>query len=345
MKKILSLMLLCAAVTFASCSKDEEPVPVPVTGVTLNKTDMRLTKGFKETLVATISPENADNKELGWFSSNTSVATVSETGEVTAVSPGTAIIVAGSSEGAKMAACNVTVTPPSVSIGLTSDVYSINEYAPGDKAEIVIPIATEMAGDITCIVKATDETAVSTGDNWDYKLTSTQIKIEKGSKEGKVIISLKDHMAQKEDRTFKLEITAVSSDCANEEVKLDATSTECQVTIKKVAREATFLKSSITASKQTSPIDLSLCLTAPVGQDVTITIAPMSGGTAKENVDYKLASHQVTIKAGQTVSSIKMEILNDVNATCNFEIIEVTGNVDVAMNAYCQLKIQKAANK
>jgi len=54
---------------------------VPVTGVTLNKTTMKLTTiGGTETLTATVAP----NKAVTWTSSNTAVATVSAAGLVTA---------------------------------------------------------------------------------------------------------------------------------------------------------------------------------------------------------------------------------------------------------------------
>lgn len=85
---------------------------IPVTGVELNKTSTTLTVGNTETLTATVSPANAANKNVNWKSSNQSVATVDDSGKVTAVAPGTAIITVITVSGSKTADCTVTV--PSV---------------------------------------------------------------------------------------------------------------------------------------------------------------------------------------------------------------------------------------
>ena len=70
-----------------------------VTGITLNKTSLVMAEGKSETLTATITPTNANDKSLTWTSSNTSVATVDQTGKVTAVSKGTAMITATAKDG------------------------------------------------------------------------------------------------------------------------------------------------------------------------------------------------------------------------------------------------------
>lgn len=57
-----------------------------------------------------ISPESATNKTITWDSSNPDIATVDESGLITAVKPGTAIITATTSNGLT-ATCEVTVLP------------------------------------------------------------------------------------------------------------------------------------------------------------------------------------------------------------------------------------------
>ncbi len=78
-----------------------------VTAVTLNKSALTLMEGGSETLTATISPAEAVNWPVTWASGTESVAAVDATGKVTAVSEGTATIVA-TADG-KVAACTVTV--------------------------------------------------------------------------------------------------------------------------------------------------------------------------------------------------------------------------------------------
>jgi len=87
--------------------------PVAVTGVTLNTPALSLTAGQTEQLTATIMPDNADDKTVTWsvFSeSGSNIATVSNTGLVTAKNAGTAVIRATSNADAtKYAEANVTV--------------------------------------------------------------------------------------------------------------------------------------------------------------------------------------------------------------------------------------------
>jgi M6 family metalloprotease-like protein len=84
---------------------------IPVTGVSLNTTSLSLTPGQTSVLTATVSPSNATNKNVSWASSNTSVATVSSNGVVSAIAAGSATITTTTQDGAKTATCQVSVTP------------------------------------------------------------------------------------------------------------------------------------------------------------------------------------------------------------------------------------------
>lgn len=89
----------------------------PVTSVTLNKTALSLAAGASETLVATVKPDAATNKALAWSTSNAQVATVTQTGKITAKGAGTAVITATATDGSgKKAQCTVTVTAASVAV-------------------------------------------------------------------------------------------------------------------------------------------------------------------------------------------------------------------------------------
>ena len=93
--------------------------PVPVTGVSLDKSSVTLIEGEGLMLTATVSPENAGNKSVIWTSSKTEVALVDETGRVSAVSEGTATITVVTVDGNKKATCTVTVIPRGVDLGLS----------------------------------------------------------------------------------------------------------------------------------------------------------------------------------------------------------------------------------
>lgn len=82
---------------------------VPVTGVTLNKSNATLAVGGSEQLTATVRPPEATNKTVTWESDKTGVATV-ENGNVTAKAVGTANITVKTGDGNKTAKCAVKVT-------------------------------------------------------------------------------------------------------------------------------------------------------------------------------------------------------------------------------------------
>ena len=119
--KLKSILTVFPLLLLASCAPD----PVRVTSVTLSSRALTLEVGTSETLAATISPFNADNSTIIWSSDDASVAKVSG-GRVTAVSPGTARIVAKADDGGLSDACTVTVPVPFVFVsGVTLDQTSV----------------------------------------------------------------------------------------------------------------------------------------------------------------------------------------------------------------------------
>lgn len=100
----------------ATCKVTVNPATVAVTGVSINSSNgwsvygtKDLTIGKTEVLTAVITPSNATNKSVTWSSSNTNVATISNTGLVTAKAEGTATITVRTEDGSKSATCTITV--------------------------------------------------------------------------------------------------------------------------------------------------------------------------------------------------------------------------------------------
>lgn len=89
--------------------------------ITLNKETLEMIVGQKEVLNAIVTPDHAELKDVLWISSNEKVASVDETGKVTALSQGNTSIFARSKDGSnRQAVCqivvsNQTVTPPTSS--------------------------------------------------------------------------------------------------------------------------------------------------------------------------------------------------------------------------------------
>ncbi len=102
--------------------------PQLATGVSLNKTTASIVVDKTLQLSATVSPSNTSNPAVTWSSSNTSIATVSNTGLVTAKALGTATITVTTADGSnKSATCQVTVTPQlAESITLNQTTAEIN---------------------------------------------------------------------------------------------------------------------------------------------------------------------------------------------------------------------------
>lgn len=92
----------------------------PLKSISLNKTELALRKGKTEKLSVTYNPEDADEKDVTWTSSNPAVATVTD-GKVDALKDGTTVITAA--VGDKTATCTVTVKEEplqSISLNKTS---------------------------------------------------------------------------------------------------------------------------------------------------------------------------------------------------------------------------------
>ncbi|MBR5075297.1 MAG: Ig domain-containing protein [Bacteroidales bacterium] len=122
MKTLKILALIAIASIVYSCGggggdKPNGPITpsvVSVTSVTLSKTAEELVIGNTLQLSATVSPSNATDKTVTWSSSNSTVASVSPTGLVTAKAEGSANIIA--SCGGKSATCKITVKKPAVAV-------------------------------------------------------------------------------------------------------------------------------------------------------------------------------------------------------------------------------------
>ena len=131
---------------------------IHVTGVTVTPTNLTLSEGESRTIFATIAPTNAENKSMSWHSSNESVATVSDYGNVVALSVGTATITVTTEDGGHKATCNVTVLKNSVGVtSLTLDKSDIT-LSFGNYERIEATILPENATNKNIIWGSSDQT-------------------------------------------------------------------------------------------------------------------------------------------------------------------------------------------
>lgn len=104
-----------------------------VTDITISQSTADMLIGNTLQLTATVSPDNATNPSVAWSSSNPVIATVNDTGLVTAKNAGTAIITASTLDGTDLnATCQLTVYSKPVmgdcAVSLVSTIEQWNQY-------------------------------------------------------------------------------------------------------------------------------------------------------------------------------------------------------------------------
>lgn len=141
-------------------------VTVPVTSVTLDKTNENLVIGKSLQLTATIEPQGATNKTVTWSSSNDSIATVSNTGLVSALAEGEVTITCTSNSNPNAIA---TCTIKSVQAGsdLASLVYSLKASNYTDGSTWIETVNNNNAS-ITGTVTKNETEVLFTGNKENY---------------------------------------------------------------------------------------------------------------------------------------------------------------------------------
>ena len=142
----------------ATCAVKVDKRTVSVTGVSLNKTTLALRVDDKETLTATIAPGDASNKALSWASDKTDIATVSATGEVTALAVGTATITVTTQDGEKTASCALSVAHPIGKVRV--DDGAEQEFEAGALADKLSAYATKVVFSNKALLNGTDINAI-----------------------------------------------------------------------------------------------------------------------------------------------------------------------------------------
>lgn len=120
----------------------EKEIPdIRVTGVELNKNTTKLVKGVDETLIATVSPAEATNKNVVWSSSDPNVVFVNSEGKisVTAMEGGSATITAKTEDGGFEDHCVVTVAIPVIAVELNPRELALEKDATATLTATLMP--------------------------------------------------------------------------------------------------------------------------------------------------------------------------------------------------------------
>lgn len=166
--------------------KPTEPEVVKVSGITLNPDiSLKIEEGNSYKVTATVVPSNATNSSVKWVSSSPDVATVDDSGNVTALKEGSTTITCTAVDGSGVSAsCTVTVTTKSTTTNpseqdktdqtytfkMFSTLYNKTKFVGG--ARIGINIFTDAPIDKVNIVVSNSvlqyNTVLVNGDNYGY---------------------------------------------------------------------------------------------------------------------------------------------------------------------------------
>ncbi len=137
----------------ASCEVTVEKGTIYVSGITLDKSEISLTPGESSKLTATVTPPDATDASVVWSSGDENVATVDNTGKVTAVGKGETIITATTTDQGLTATCKVTVTVPVT--GISCDQKSVT-LLDGATAKLNFTVLPENASNTNITLSSSD---------------------------------------------------------------------------------------------------------------------------------------------------------------------------------------------
>ena len=129
----------------------------PITGITLNKMSVKITRKETLQLIATITPDDA-TESIEWLSEDPEIATVDEDGLVTAENVGKVVITAKTIK--TEAKCEVEVIPLEVEkVSISPE--SAKDIAVGETISFTAEISPEDADDLTIVWSIEDEAIAS----------------------------------------------------------------------------------------------------------------------------------------------------------------------------------------
>ena len=222
------------------------PNTISVEKVTLNEATKTIEIGETLALHETVEPSNATNKNVTWETSNGEVATVSESGIVTGIKPGTVTITVTTVDGNKKATCQVTVKAKTAPVISVTEV-TLNESAKTIKVgetftiiQTVLPenatnknvtwkssneeVATVIGGIVTAIGEGETLITVTTIDG--NKTATCKVIVEKNVINVERVSLNKNNEIIKEGETLALNATVLPENATNKNVTWETSNAE-----------------------------------------------------------------------------------------------------------------------
>lgn len=133
----------------------------PATNIVFYSDNIELKPGDTQKIKYEIFPDNVTNKTVEWQSSNPSVAKVTESGEVIAISEGESVIMVTTANG-KIDECLVTVKPTAFDflkkLSNSTDGYTVGTYDVSDGHTVVIGISYFSTDDSLYVISIMEKT-------------------------------------------------------------------------------------------------------------------------------------------------------------------------------------------
>ena len=264
---------------------------VKVEGVTLNRSLATLEKGSNLTLTATVSPNDAANKQVDWTSTNTNVATVSN-GVVTAKNAGTTIITAKAKDGSdKTGSCVITVTNSVIKV----DRITLNQTS----------ATIEKGKELTLIATVTPNDATNKQLEWTSNNTS---------------VATVSNGVVKAKETGTAKITAKAKDGSGKDVSCTVTVTDGTLAITGNATKIGIGETVTLSAKKSGVIQSGVTWSIHTGEDVLEVRNDHNNGEAKY-VAKKLGTAIIKATKGSETAYYTVTVATDTYTQSDYEEI------------------------
>ncbi|MBE6775756.1 MAG: BspA family leucine-rich repeat surface protein [Ruminococcaceae bacterium] len=262
---------------------------IPVSGISVNKLIINLTRGETDELTVTVGPENATNKEVEISSDDEDVVTIDENGTVTAVGKGTATITVTSKDNPNLKiTIPVTVSGKPVSDILIPEENKSITLDEGDEKEIGATVKPEDAdygltyeSDNPDVAEVTEDGKIIAKGEGEAIIT---VRSEDGKAEEKISVTVKKPYIPAED--IRLNKTEISLEEGKTD-KITATVTPENATDKKLtfsSDDETVVKvdenGNVTAIGEG---EAEITVTGPDGTKATVTVTVTAKPTEPED--------------------------------------------------------------
>ncbi len=146
---------------FATCLVTVIDDPIDAVDIDIEQDSVTLPIGARIQLNTAVNPVNADDAKLTWQSSDTSIATVSVSGAVTAKKPGTVRITATAKDGKIRSSCTLKVAEPPVAVTSVTLDRTLLNLTVGDTAKLNAVVRPADASDQSVAFAVSDASVAS----------------------------------------------------------------------------------------------------------------------------------------------------------------------------------------